>query len=62
MPFNYAEYVKTIRKKLGLTQLQLAELVGVGRSTVGNYELGEIKPSADVFIKLQSLDSDSKSA
>lgn len=55
---DYAKYVKDIRKKLDLTQQQLAEKIGVKRTTVGNYEIGVIKPSTDVFIKLQALDPD----
>ncbi|UCE67222.1 MAG: helix-turn-helix transcriptional regulator [Candidatus Zixiibacteriota bacterium] len=55
---DYAKYVKNIRKKLGITQEQLAERIGVKRTTVGNYEIGVIKPSTDVFVKLQALDSD----
>ncbi len=38
--------VKEIRKKLGVTQEEFAELLGVSRNTVLNYEKGENIPSS----------------
>ena len=55
MIMDYGKFVKSIRKKFDLTQEQLAALVGVKRTTIANYELNNIKPSADVLVKLQKL-------
>ena len=55
MTMNYGKFVKGIRKKFDLTQEQLAVLVGVKRTTIANYELNNIKPSADVLVKLQKI-------
>lgn len=52
----------TKRKKLGLTQQQVSELIGVNRNTYSSYEIGAITPSLDVAIKikkaLQTKDDD----
>ena len=37
--------LKEIRKAAGMTQAQLADKIGVQRSTITNIELGTIKPS-----------------
>ena len=46
--------VKNLRKKLGLTQSELARELGVGRSAVNNWERGNQKPlpMAVKFMKL----------
>ena len=59
---NIAKYIKQIRGNIGLTQEKFAALVGVKRSTITNYEIGKIKPSADVLLKIQSLDKDLNSS
>lgn len=41
--------IKTMRKAHGLTQEQLAKLLGVSRSTVAKYELGTIDPSSKIL-------------
>lgn len=41
MKFALANIVKTHRKKSGLTQLQLAELAGVGKTVVFDIEHGK---------------------
>ena len=56
METNLAEYVKRIRKQAGLTQEAFGYILGVGRSTITNYESGFIKPSTKIYIKLQELD------
>lgn len=57
--FNSTEYenlgtiIKRLRKKKGLTQAELADLVGVKPQTIGKYETGLIKfPPLD---KLQAI-------
>jgi putative transcriptional regulator len=44
--------LKERRGELNLTQLQLAELVGVSRKTVNTVENGIFTPSATLAIKL----------
>lgn len=43
----YMEDICTQRKKLGLSQEKLAELVGVSRNTVSRWEQGSCSPSAE---------------
>ena len=59
---NISKLVLDTRKKLGLTQDKFAQLLGVKRSTVANYEINKIKPSADVLIQIQELGKQSKAA
>ncbi len=46
---------KRIRIKHKLTQTQVAELLGVSRSTYTYYETGRFEPSADTFKKLVKI-------
>ena len=46
------ERIRELRKLRGLSQEELARLVGVERSTVSKWETGEAKPRADLFVKL----------
>lgn len=41
------------RKKLGLTQQQVSEMIGVNRNTYSSYETGAITPSLDVAMKIK---------
>lgn len=43
------------RRKAGLTQEQLADLVGASQSLVSQWERGEKTPSADGFVKLAEV-------
>lgn len=52
MPERLANRLKERRTELGLTQLQLAEAVGVTRKTVNTVENGVFTPSALLAIKL----------
>lgn len=49
------ETIKDRRKKIGLTQTELAELLKVGRSTIARYESGEISPSMENLVKLSMI-------
>ncbi|MHA1540728.1 MAG: helix-turn-helix domain-containing protein [Alphaproteobacteria bacterium] len=49
------ERLKLIRKELGKTQIEMAELLGVGKATMQNYEYGKTKPSANALSKLKEL-------
>ncbi len=53
---RFSDNLKQLRKQNRMTQTQLAEKIGVGRSTVSMYEMGEREPDfetleaiADIF-------------
>jgi putative transcriptional regulator len=46
------DWLKEKRLKRGLTQEQLAEMVGIARTTYAMYEQGERDPSVGVAIKI----------
>lgn len=50
-----SEEVKKIRSCLGITQEELASILGVTKTTVGRYEIGQAKPSGNVEQKLLQL-------
>ena len=50
-----SERLKEARKRKGLSQERLAELVGVTRSTVAKWEIGERSPKGDHLIKLSEV-------
>ena len=49
--------IKENRKKLGLTQAELAERVGVSLKTISNYENGEVIPESKKALLLKILSS-----
>ena len=49
---NLAQNLQQIRKQRGLTQLALAKLSGIPRSTVGNVETGTANPTLSVLTQL----------
>jgi transcriptional regulator with XRE-family HTH domain len=58
MDATFAERLKDLRKKKGLSQNQLAELINVHFAQVSRYERGETKPNAEAMTKLaQALDT-----
>lgn len=61
MPFGasdtpIAAAIRTIRKRIGLSQVELATELGIKQTTVSQYERGSVKPSARQIIKILSLD------
>lgn len=44
--------IKYLREKIGITQTQLAKLVGIGKSTLSEYESGKANPTAEVIKKI----------
>jgi transcriptional regulator with XRE-family HTH domain len=65
---NWYEKIKLIRKKLGLTQIALADALGVKQCSISQYEKGgaypcaksrkkllELAKQAKVFLKLEEL-------
>ena len=61
---NIADYIKTIRKKLGINQIELASLIWSSndsnkkQSLISKYEKGHVIPPGNVLLKIQSLDPD----
>lgn len=49
---NLAENLKYLRRKKGLTQQQLADLMGIKRSVVGAYEETRAEPKYDLLKKM----------
>jgi len=43
--FGFNHRLGLARRNAGITQVEMAELLGVGRTTVGNYEAGATRPS-----------------
>ena len=49
------ENLRQARKHSGMTQLQVAEALGVGQSTYKNYESGIREPNGDTIVMLANL-------
>lgn len=47
--------IKELRKEANLTQVQVAETLGVSQSTVCSWELGDAMPRAELLPKLAAL-------
>ena len=43
-------HLKEIRKEKGLTQAELAEMVGVSRNTISSIETGQFNPTAKLAL------------
>lgn len=51
----YDKYtIKGLRKAAGMTQKELADAIGIDRSSIGKYETGT-QPSSEVLMKLASF-------
>ena len=47
--------IKELRAEKGLTQKELANLIGGAQNTIAQYEKGLAKPSVDVVVKLVQI-------
>lgn len=47
--------LKKIREKLGYTQIDLANILGVKQATIAMWETGKSKPTIDKALKLAKL-------
>lgn len=52
---DFGSRLKELRTQAGLTQLQLAQRMGITKSVVSFYELQERTPSPDVLVKLSGI-------
>lgn len=49
---NYGIIIKNMRKKCGLTQTALGNLVWLDKTTISAYECNKIMPPTDVFFSI----------
>ena len=52
---DFGQRLKALRTQAGMTQLQLAQRIGVTKSVVSYYELQERTPSPEVLRKLAGI-------
>jgi len=50
-----ASEIKEIRKKLGITQAELAKKINSNRYNIANYETSRAIPPATIYIKIKNL-------
>ena len=55
MPVFFGEKIRRARKAAGLTQRQLAQMVGVANTSVSNWEKDLSRPDADLIQKLCAI-------
>ena len=48
-------YLAEFRKRRGLTQAMLAEMVNIGVNSIARYERGEIRPSIEIASKIAKV-------
>lgn len=53
--FDLGKNIKELRKKAGLSQLELAEKLGVSRSAVSSWEVNRNEPNIEDISKMSSL-------
>lgn len=51
----FAQRLKELRRERGLTQVQLAEQMGVSKGAVAMWEIGEREPNFETIAKLSQL-------
>ncbi len=49
---KYADRLKQLRRKQGLSQSQLSKLLGISKSCVNMYERGERVPRDDIKVRI----------
>ena len=52
---DFGQRLKELRVQAGMTELQLAQRMGVTKSVVSFYELQERTPSPDILVKLSGI-------
>ena len=56
-PMRFARLVKANREQLGLSQQELADLIGVHKTRIQGYERGDLEcgPRAEVLIRMSFI-------
>lgn len=49
---SFPKRLRTLRKRRGMSQIALAELCGLSKNTIGQYERGEVLPSYDTLMEI----------
>ena len=49
---SFGSRLKARREQLGITQIQLAQKLGITKGAVGNYEAGISSPKADILYRV----------
>lgn len=52
---NTMRFVRSARKRLGLSQDDFARLIGVARYSVSDYETGRCQPSGALVLRIQEI-------
>jgi transcriptional regulator with XRE-family HTH domain len=52
---SFGERLARLRKERGITQVELAEKVGLAQPNISDYERGRFQPSAPLIIKLVAI-------
>lgn len=52
---DFSSRLKELRIQAGLTQLQLAQRLGITKSVISFYELSERAPSPDVLVRIAKI-------
>ena len=52
MTEGFAQRLRYLRKEMGIGQIALAKVVGVGKSIISQWELGRCEPTLSSFIRL----------
>lgn len=55
---SFGERLRTLRKQMGKSQAEFADLLGISLGSQGLYERDEVEPSAAYFLKLGALNVD----
>ena len=53
--YKLGERLKELRKQQGLTQVQVAERLGLSKAVISSYEVASRHPSYDILIKMAAL-------
>jgi DNA-binding transcriptional regulator YiaG len=49
------EEIREIRRQLGLTQIEFADLLGIHQSTLSRHETGDVPPDKRTLLAVQAL-------
>ncbi len=52
---NLSSNIRYLRKKMGLSQIAFADLIGAKRNTISDYERGRSNPSIELIRKMAAL-------